>query len=257
MTYVEFASGPNTLRGMLHLPEGARRPHPCMVFLHGLGGCRTESHFLFVAMARRLERRGVASLRFDFAGSGESDGDFADMTAGGELADAEAALDFLRRHAAIDARRIGACGLSLGGCVAALLAGRPATDLRAVVLLAAVADTPRTAAMITFGELQEQLASRGWMDIGGLKVSRAFIEDFIRREPVEALRQFPGQTLIVHGSDDTTVPAAQAEQFHQARQAAGLPSRLEIIADADHTFERVEWTERVLSIVEEFVPAAL
>jgi pimeloyl-ACP methyl ester carboxylesterase len=83
--FVEFQSGRNTLRGMLHLPGGPGR-HACVMLCHSFTGNRLESHFLFVTIAPALDAAGLACLRFNFAGSGESDGDFVDMTTAGEVA---------------------------------------------------------------------------------------------------------------------------------------------------------------------------
>lgn len=54
-------------------------------------GQKLEPHRLFVRMAEALAQAGYVSLRFDFRGSGNSDGDLADMTLAGELDDALAA----------------------------------------------------------------------------------------------------------------------------------------------------------------------
>jgi len=78
-----------------------------------------ESHWIFVKCARALARAGIASLRFDFYGSGESDGEFREVTLQGEIADARAAMDFFRRQKGIDPKRLGLLGLSLGGAIAA------------------------------------------------------------------------------------------------------------------------------------------
>src|SRR6516165_8124503 len=111
------------LRGMVHRPvEVAWRPAPCVVFFHGFTGDRMESHWIFVKCSRALAFHGIASLRFDFYGSGESDGQFDEVTLQGEVSDAEAAVEFFRKQKGVDGRRLGLCGLSLGGAVAACVA---------------------------------------------------------------------------------------------------------------------------------------
>ena len=121
---VEFlTSAGKTLRGVLHLPAAAPRdPAPAVVLFHGFTGNRMESHWMFVKCSRALAQAGVASLRFDFYGSGESDGEFRQMTLRGEIADGRAAVAFLRTQKGIDPKRVGLQGLSLGGAVAATLA---------------------------------------------------------------------------------------------------------------------------------------
>jgi alpha/beta superfamily hydrolase len=90
---VEIQSRNLTLRGMLHIPEGVSGKVPIVCIFHGFTGNKMEPHFIFVKLSRMLEARGIASIRFDFGGSGESDGDFIDMTISHEL---EEAIDFFK-----------------------------------------------------------------------------------------------------------------------------------------------------------------
>ena len=116
---VEFRSGEHVLRGMLHLPEDVPdRGAPAVLFLHGYTADRIGPHYLFVRASRSLAEAGIASLRFDFAGSGESEGRFRDASLVTELADARVALDFLCRQRGIDPDRIATGGGSSGGTVA-------------------------------------------------------------------------------------------------------------------------------------------
>ncbi|MHC4201539.1 MAG: alpha/beta hydrolase, partial [Planctomycetota bacterium] len=136
---VEFTSGGLTLRGMVHLPD-AQGSSPAIVVFHGFTGNRIGGEFLPVKLSRALAGAGIASLRFDFAGSGESEGEFVDMSPLTELADARSALEFLARQEGVDPGRLGAYGHSLGGMVAAMLL----EDVRlgSGAILAAVADLP-------------------------------------------------------------------------------------------------------------------
>src|SRR5207248_8810535 len=125
-SFVEFPNrAGRRLRGMIHRPLEARsrRGTPAVIFLHGLTGDRMESHWIFVKCARALAKAGIASLRFDFYGSGESEGEFREVTLQGEIADARVAIEFFRRQKGINPERIGLLGLSLGGAIAASVAG--------------------------------------------------------------------------------------------------------------------------------------
>ena len=251
MQFIEFDSGANTLRGMLHLPAG-QRPFPAVMFCHGFTGHRIESHFLFVTIARRLEAAGVASLRFDFAGSGESDGEFADMTMSGEVADAETALDVLSRHPAVDPERVGVAGLSLGGGVAALLAGRRGADLKAVALLSAVAEPGRILSFIRTGKFEAQLAERDYIDWDGLMIRRPFLQDLEGLHPAKVLGGYDGPVLIVHGAEDVTCPPSEARAFHEARAGSSASTELQILDGADHTYNNLAHTERVCELLVDF-----
>ena len=74
---------------------------------------------MFVKAARDFARNGLAALRFDFRGIGDSEGHFVDMTTAGEISDAIAALDFLSVQSEMSEERMGLLGLSYGAIVAA------------------------------------------------------------------------------------------------------------------------------------------
>ncbi|NMA72022.1 MAG: alpha/beta fold hydrolase, partial [Firmicutes bacterium] len=121
-TWVELSNYGETIRGTLHRPVGAG-PHPAVLFLHGLGGNRIEANRLFVRAARILAKQGIAALRIDFRGAGESDGEAEARSVSGHLSDALTAYHFLAEDAQLDRHRLAVLGFSLGGAVAALLAG--------------------------------------------------------------------------------------------------------------------------------------
>ena len=70
--YVEVKSCDLTLRGYLELPDGAssESPVPLLVMFHGFTGTLSEKHFVLSRLSRRVVASGVATLRFDFGGSG-------------------------------------------------------------------------------------------------------------------------------------------------------------------------------------------
>lgn len=68
---------------MLSLPDGVRHP-PVVLNLHGFGGSLSGYKYAHTHLARVLEANGIACLRFDFYGCGESDGEFEEMTFTGQ-----------------------------------------------------------------------------------------------------------------------------------------------------------------------------
>src|SRR5207244_3810038 len=85
-TPVTFECKGQQLVGMLHVPDGRGR-FPAALLLHGFTASKTENHRMFVKLSRQLASQGIASLRFDFRGSGDSAGDSEDMTIRSEMAD--------------------------------------------------------------------------------------------------------------------------------------------------------------------------
>jgi uncharacterized protein len=241
--FVEFSNPRGrTLRGMLHLPAAAgKRPAPGVVLFHGFTGNRMESHWMFVKCSRALAQAGFASLRFDFCGSGESDGEFRDVTLRGEIADGRATVAFLRKQAGIDPERVGLLGLSLGGAVAAALA--PHVQAKVVVLWSALAHTAR------LRDLVKQLAKKipgkpGALEFDAREISPRFIADVLKVEPVRHLARFKGPTLIVHPEKDEAIPVSHAHDFYQA--AGADAKELAIIAGADHVYTSILWEQEVI-----------
>ena len=245
MRLVEFRGPAGVLRGCLHLPEGAKGRVPGVVLCHGLTGQRMESSFLFVGMSRRLESAGIASLRFDFYGSGESDGEFHQMTVTGERADAEAALDWFKARRQIDASRVGLLGLSMGGYVAACLLG-VRSDVKAAVLWSAAGNT-RERWIARFSEAQRlRLERQGWLDLSGLRLSRAFFDDLENNRPYELIARYGGPVLVVHGTKDETVPLQEAQEYVRALKSrpSGATEAL-FIEDAGHVFANYDHRQRL------------
>lgn len=240
-TFVEFAGPRGMLRGAMHVPSG-RGPHPGVVLLHGFTGDRMESAFLFVGLSRALEAAGVASLRFDFWGSGESDGEFLDVTMSTERADAPAALDFFKSQPAVDASRLGLMGLSMGGFVTACTLGSR-SDVKAAALWSAAAQSPRRWEERIEAGGREHLARRGWINRGGLQLSQAFLDDLPRHDPYGEIARYRGPVLVIHGTADETVPLEEAQGYVRALAARpGGRSEHLYVEQGGHVF--ANWDHR-------------
>ncbi len=248
-TFVEFQNSRRKwLRGMMHFPDEAPRRRktsrrvPGVVLFHGFTGDRMESHWMFVKCSRALAAAGIASLRFDFYGSGESDGDFREVTLSGEIADARAAMDFFRGQKGIDPRRVGLLGLSLGGLIAATLA--PRLRPRALVLWSALAHTGhlRTLAEASVKPIPGTTVR---FEYDARELSPHFLDDALAVEPLPCVASFKGPTLIVHPEKDAHVPYSHAEDYYRAAGAA--TKELLVIPGADHVFTSVSWESEVIA----------
>ena len=146
------------LAGTLSIPDGPG-PFPAAVLLSDMGGqdrdARQGSYRMFANLASSLARQGIAVLRLDDRGVGQSGGDSRLATTADLVRDAQAALNYLRVRPSIDPARTGFIGHGEGGNVALLAASQPqppsfvvglaAAGLRGLELLTAQAE-PATAA---------------------------------------------------------------------------------------------------------------
>jgi len=231
------------LRGMVHRPESVHsRRAPGVVFFHGFTGDRMESHWLFIKCSRALARAGIASLRFDFYGSGESEGEFREATLRSEINDAVAAVDFFRRQKGIDPDRVGLCGLSLGGCIAACIGAR--VKAAAVVLWSAVAH-PAVLKSIMLGLTRPVAGASGLVEYDAREISTGFLDGAARLDPVRLLARYRGPTLILHPGKDEHVPLSHADDLYQA-SCAQVREKV-IVPGADHTFTSLAWEREVIT----------
>ncbi len=241
---ITFLSGGQQVVGMFHLPENAARC-PAVVMLHGFTGNKQETRRLFVQTARALARDGVASLRFDFRGCGDSAGEFHEMSVSSMCADARAAIAWIVARKEIDPSRIGMLGMSLGGMIASLLVHEHAS-LRTSVLWCPVTNPRQLVALRTSAVAQAQLGEHGIADLGGWAVGRRFIAEMMAAEPVSALLHAKFPVLIVHGDADVTVPVEHTLAAIGALTAVGRDVSLHKIAGADHCYSSLAWIDDLI-----------
>ena len=127
---VELKRDGLTLRGELVVPE--KDSYDIAILMHGFTGNRNGE--LLTALADALLEKGVASVRFDFNGHGDSDGKLEDMTVLNEIADAKVILDHVRSLEHV--RNIFLFGHSQGGVVASMIAGYYPEVFKKVILSA-------------------------------------------------------------------------------------------------------------------------
>lgn len=227
-TFASFRVGNETLRGALHLPD-APRPglgFPSVLMLHGFLGDRSEDGRLFTLASRYFAARGLASLRFDFRGSGDSDGDHAEMTVTREVQDAAAGWAYLRDLPEIDPERMSLLGFSLGGMVAALSAQQLWPHRLALWSPALPQDMLK---FLPFGALPATL-----IEVKGLGVSRNFLAELSRLEPLQAVARAGRETHVFHGGKDKTISQASCEAY-----AAAANAPYSVVPGVSHIFEKI------------------
>jgi len=245
--------------GTLETPAGD--PAPVVLLFHGFTGSRDElpvantDEGVFSRTARLLAEQGIASLRVDFRGSGESPGAFADTTFEGQVADGLAALSWLEANPAVDGQRLAVLGWSQGGLVATAVAGR-SDKPDALVLWAAVANPEESFGGIVGSETLEKGLAAGdvalpvtlpWGAVVELK--RGFFEGVTTFDPPAELASYAGPLFIAHGTKDTTVLPAAVDTFlaaHEGEEASWT-------ADMDHVFNAFTGPETLDQMVGETI----
>lgn len=249
---VELTSRGLKLRGMLHMPDNVSGKVPVVAIFHGFTGNKMEPHFIFVKLSRALAKNGIASVRFDFGGSGESDGDFIDMTLSGEIQDAHNILDYVKNLDGIDPKRIGAVGLSMGGAVASALAGDRKEDIKTLCLWAPAGNMGELIRkqIDESGYDIEDIRKAGYAELGGLRIGIGFFDDVMGLDIFDRARRYYGRVLIIHGENDRTVPVGVSERY---LQYYGSRATLKVIKEADHTFNNSLWEKEVIDLTVDYL----
>jgi uncharacterized protein len=190
--------GGHILAGTLTIPEGAG-PFPAVLLISGSGQHDRDGamsgHRPFLVLADHLTHRGIAVLRTDDRGVGESGGDFHQATTSDFATDAESAVAFLRTRPELDAARIGLIGHSEGGLIAAMVAARD-PRLALIVLMAAAGvppwqlarDQARRAAELSGGDGAAAADFNG--DIAAI-IRHEPDPDALRRKLLDRLKDLP------------------------------------------------------------------
>jgi alpha/beta superfamily hydrolase len=228
--------------GTLETPAGD--PAPVVLLFHGFTGSRDElpvegtDEGVFSRTARLLAEQGIASLRIDFRGSGESPGAFADTTFEGQVADGLAALAWAEANPAVDGQRLAVLGWSQGGLVATAVAGRSDRP-DALVLWAAVADPKESFGGILGAETLAAGLAAGEAAVpvklpwgAEIQLKRGFFEGVQGFDPKAELAGYAGPLFVAHGTKDTTVLPHAADDFLAAHDG----EEVKWTAEMDHVF---------------------
>ncbi|MEL6672874.1 MAG: alpha/beta fold hydrolase [Bacteroidota bacterium] len=117
--------GDHYLAGTLTMPEDGKF-NKVAVLVSGSGPQdRNEellNHKPFLVLSDYLTRHGIAVLRYDDRGVGESEGDFGSATSKDFADDASAAVNFLLEMDGMEGKQIGIVGHSEGGMIAPIVA---------------------------------------------------------------------------------------------------------------------------------------
>ena len=278
---VTFDSDGLKISGVMHIPDdlapGEQRP--AMMVLHGFGSKKDSNNC--VTPCKMLTDWGYVTLRFDYRGCGESEGEYGRIICMEQVSDTSNALTFLQSRPEVDPDRIGALGSSFGAAVAVYTGG---VDKRVAAVVSSGGwgdgerkfrgQHPGADAWKKFTDMLE--ANRKHKEETGepLMVKRwdiVPIPEHLRANLAKnSHMEFPGDTaqsmmdfvadnvvgdiaprplLLLHSSVDSVTPTEQSVEMFKR---AGQPTDLHLTADMDH-FMFAESNVRVHSILSDWL----
>ncbi|HWR97509.1 MAG TPA: alpha/beta fold hydrolase [Candidatus Methanoperedens sp.] len=221
-----FPGGNHTIFGVLY-DAGHRPAQRGYVFCAPFAEEMLWSQRVFVSLARELCSRGFPVLRFDYAGTGDSEGDFQDSTMQGWLSDIGAAIDVLREECQVQS--VVLLGLGLGATLAARKAEEEAL-VRGLVLWQPVLSGPSymkeilrtniTTQLAIWKEVRHKsedlvrfLAEGSTVNFDGYELSHALYEEISEVNLLDKPKTFSGRVLLVQVSRKPEQPNRQMQHL--------------------------------------------
>jgi len=256
LKYLDLGTAPDARRIAVRAQTGAA---PGLLWLGGfksaMRGTKAE------ALAAWAAQHGRACVRFDYAGHGESSGDFADGTIGGWLADSLAVFDAFCRGPQV------VVGSSMGGWIALLMlrelkaraaAGRPSpASVAGLVLIAPAVDFTEVLMWQNLpSEVKQTIEREGGWDRPSAyspepyRITKRLIEDGRRHLLLGGLIETGCPVRILQGVQDPDVPWGHAVEL--SSRLAQDDVVLTLVKDGDHRLSRPEDIERLMHVIEEF-----
>ena len=236
-TVVTLESG---VAGTLSLPDGVAKA-PVVLMLHGFAGSRDEVASMYKREAEALAANGIASLRIDFRGFGESDGSAEDLTVDSQLADATSALAYLKANDHVDPARLGVLGFSLGGGIAILTAEQNPALVKSLVTWSSVGDFHKDMVGDVGQKTFDKAAKAGVavIDFGNhqLVLKKDFFDSLDKFQLAPAIARYHGAYLAIAGSDDFS--AAYVEPF--VASAPASPKEALVLPGENHIYHALSF----------------
>ena len=237
------------LSAELQTPDG-KKFYPLVMILHGFTGNKNEP--LLTSLANYLEAAGIASIRFDFNGHGDSEGDFQDMTVLNEIEDAKKVYDYVSKLPQVT--RVSIAGHSQGGVVTSMVAGELGDKkVKSIALMASAAvlrdDAIRGQLM---GITYDSINPPEYVEIfGNHKVGRNYIKTAQTLPIYETAEKFQGPAIMIHGTSDIIVPYTYSLHYRHIYKK----NRFELLVGFDHGFSQD--VEHAAKIVADYFAAQL
>ncbi len=218
------------LHAKLDMPEGVSKC-PLAIVIHGFTGHMEERHI--IAVSEAMNQVGVATLRVEMYGHGQSGGKFEDHTLYKWATGALDAVDYAKTLDFVTDLYL--CGHSQGGLLTMLVGGMKCDDFKAIIPLS-------PAWMIPDGARQGGLLGQGFdpehipdmLESGDRRLNGNYIRVAQTIHVEDEIKRYPGPVLIVQGDADEAVP------LEYARRAAELyaNAKLVVVPGDTHCFDR-------------------
>ncbi len=208
---------------MLHLPSCHMPSY--VIICHGLFSSKESKKYL--AIAERFTREGLAVIRFDFSGCGESSGSISETTVSRRLQELEEVAGFASCHPELG-DKFGLLGSSLGGFICLVFASRH--PVQAISVWATPYDLEEAGKNMP----KEKLAV----------LRQEFFAD-AEKYSLSSVLSKTGVVQVIHGKKDAIVPWQHSKEIFSRVQE---PKELEIFPEGDHAMSGYDERDRAITV---------
>ncbi len=242
INYVEVQNNGYILRGLYNKAENEKG---LLVMFHGFTGHMNENGYLFKKLTSELEKVNISTIRFDFMGSGMSDGEFKDMTFLTECEDAKAILNYCIKNYKTN---LYALGFSCGGAVLGYIINEYKDVLKKIVLASPAGD------MDKIGEGYYNNPNVIWydsenIDMGGYLMNKKFIDTLTNLDLYQNISSYKNPVLITHGEKDLAVPIEYGRKYESLLSNVTFKE----IKGSPHCYTKMEYRKEFNEAVVNFL----
>jgi len=226
-------NGHYLIPAVIKVPEG-NGPFGAVVMLHGTGSDKDEAGNVYKILANEFAAAGIASIRIDFVGTGQSLEDYSNYNYGTAISDANFSADFISKVENIDRNKLGVMGWSQGGTIALLAAGvNP--KFKSVLCWAGAIDLTS----LVNEEAYIIAQKNGYYNLefdwrSPLKLGIEWFQKVYTMDVLEIFSNTDAPVMAINGMKDDVVNPASGQAI--AAVSKNNESEFLLIDEADHTF---------------------
>lgn len=247
-TDIQVESDGRQVPATVVIPEGEGN-FPVVVMNHGFAGERNEGNG-FAGIAEALAEEGIATVRMDFAGCGESEASFQEFNLKANQEDSLACLDYVLENYPVDKDRLGVLGYSMGGRMTLCINQGEENPFKAMALLAPAAGKSES----DFAAQQEQQLEKakennGFLEMEWfgktLEVSADHYQQLLDTADIMDNIKPVCDSIVIYGTEDVMVEPEICKETAGKLQAEAVE-----IEGADHGYGFYDENQQVTEILE-------
>lgn len=210
-------NGDKNIYGVMYLPAEEKDSYPTVIMSHGFGGMYSDNKIY----AETFAKAGYACYTFDYCGGGrgsKSDGTMLEMSVLTEAGDLSAVMDMVEGLDYVDKSQLYLFGQSQGGFVTTYVGAERADEVKAMILLFPAYSIPE-GCWERHGSIENVPETESIMNN---TLSSIYSKDAMSIEIYDAMKNYTGPVLLMHGDQDDVVPLSYSEKADETFENSEL-----------------------------------